>query len=235
LDLNIKNGGNFVTRWYYYRLARIWFRRNPFKGLLIVAALFFCAGAGAYAYLDQYSWGRIFNRLVFTMLSSEASSTTMYAQSQPFRVIIGYVIAADLCGIMIDLFVVNRLIAWKFFKSKIDWLSKQLKALFRILRGWIPLSRKKSRIASQFYIPFDVVRNHINDIKKNPSKVGLGGVMILAAIPRLPFMIVGGVSLGVFIIKYNRLGYLGWIALGIGIIGRTSFWLGSLYGVGSIL
>ncbi len=220
-----------MEKWYYYRLSRLWIIRNPLKGLFLVGIIAFGLGLSVYSFLEQFDWGRIVVNIFFTILSSEASSLALYNQEKMLWIIISYIIIADTVCIFFDLFIVNKLMAWKFFKYKVDWVSKQLNYVLKWIKNLWLFKRIKSFFSNGIA---DSINDYINDIKKNPSKAGIGAVAILGAIPRLPFMMVGGVSLAVFFIKYNRLGYRGWIALTIGIITRNSFWLASIYGVSSI-
>jgi len=80
----------------------------------------------------------------------------------------------------------------------------------------------KSEAASSLY-PFQKVvalADHLNGIRKNPSKGGLFTVFVLAATPKVIPFIPGTVPFAVLIISYNKLGWKGWVVLSLAILFR---------------
>ncbi|MFA5030121.1 MAG: hypothetical protein WC495_00850 [Patescibacteria group bacterium] len=80
----------------------------------------------------------------------------------------------------------------------------------------------KPEAASSLY-PFRKVAafaNHLNGIRKNPSKGGLLTVFVLAATPKVIPGAPGTVPFAVLIISYNKLGWKGWVVLSLAILFR---------------
>lgn len=227
-----------MEKWYYYRLTRIWMMRNPFKGMALVVFIAFCAGGGVYSILDQYEWGKVTIDTLSMMVSFEATTTTLIASNKPFWYIIILVIVADSCNITLDLFVIRGLLSSKFLRSKIDWISRQgkrfwqkIKLLFTNIFPWVSGVSINNRAVNGIYGYLDVWRNHINGYKKNPTKAGYGAIFILSVAPRIPFLVFGGVSIAIFIIRYNKFDYRAWLVLILAITIRTSVWLAMMYGI----
>lgn len=176
------------------------------------------------------------------MITSEGSMASMVANGKPFWIVVSFVLVADSLNILLDLYVVNHLLAWKFFRTKIDWLNRQLKRLFiRVKKAWLKvivflpwIKSVSTWPANGFSNPFDYVQDRINGIKHNPSKAGYGAIAFLGLMPRVPFFIIGGVSVAVFIIRFKKYGLKAWLIMFGAIIVRTAIWLGSLYGLFSI-
>jgi len=85
------------------------------------------------------------------------------------------------------------------------------------------------------YNPFKRINNQLNEIKNNPSKFGLLAIYLISICPRIPPWppFPGGVAIAIFLIRYNKYGYIAWIALGCGIITRHAFTIGSVFGISS--
>lgn len=199
------------------------------KWVLGVALLAFCLGAVVYAFLDQYNWGRVLISIFFTMLFFEASATSMVANHKPLLEILIFLAVADVGNVLVDLYAINRLLSWRLTRQWIDGLNRLLKKL----RG-IVSRRRPGRNSNGLMDHINAWQSHVQDIKKNPSKAGLITVLILAAMPRIPFMILGGVSLAILVLRFNRFGWRGWAALVVGIAIRTAYWLVLSYGLISI-
>jgi len=230
-----------MEKWYYYRLARIWMWRNPFKGMALIAVVAFFAGSGVYAFLDQYHWGKKLLDLIFMMISFEATTTTMIANGRPFWQIIILIIVADACNILLDLFIVKWILKWQSLRNKIDWLSRQgkrfwlrIKSFLRQIFFWLPGIHPSKDSTNGWINYLDGWNRKLEDYKKNPTKAGYSAIFLLSLMPRIPLMVVGGVSIAVFIIRYNRFDYRGWLTLFLGMGLRTIIWLSSMYGLISI-
>lgn len=212
----------------YYRVARVLIKRNPLKSILIAAIVAFWVGVGCYHFLVQYEWGRWLMTLVATMYWSEASVSTMVATGRPFWEIVFFILLADGLIITGEILVYAPVLAWRRSKGIFDWLTWQLKKLLML-----PL-RPLSHYSPRFQRWLDRLEARFSGYHKNPGTVGLGVLFLLGLVPRIPGMVVGGVSIAVFALRYNKTGFPGWIALISAILLRHGFWLGAQYGLWSL-
>ncbi|XOU95040.1 MAG: hypothetical protein ACNFW9_03170 [Candidatus Kerfeldbacteria bacterium] len=214
----------YFVRWL--KVNFIMFIRNSVRRYPITSVVsFIMLVIALYLTLDQFVWGHYVLNFITALLSSEALAYRLYSQSYQFWHIVVCFLVVDAITITFDILLINGLLKWRLFTSVIHAVVVGLKTfrsevskLFGDSNGMNQINRMK---------------DHLNDLKKKPTKAGLFTIFCLGLMPRFP-PLPGGVGIGIFILKYNQYAYIGWIVLILGMIIRHLAILGSIYGFSSL-
>lgn len=227
-----------MSRWYIIRRLRVFIRKRPTVVMLFFGVLM----VFAYKELSFFTWGAELKRIILSMLSSEIGGYRMYEEGIIISFIVGRLLFADVCNVFIDLYVANFLLTLKFVKTLVKFFSRLWDGFFRDLRKVKEFVRSiwrrfrvwldergflRPRAFPKVSVPVGVIQNHLNGIAHDPGKAKLRTLFWLCQIPKfIPFPgVPGGVGVAVFVIRYNKYGFKGWLILSGGILVRTATWI----------
>lgn len=214
-------------------------RKYPIVGILELCA-FIAFVLGVLYLLEQYSAGKIVNRVLVTLHMGDWAPKVLLEDGLDPWLIIALLILASAINVFIDDFVVKRR-SW--ILRGIEWLAKfvgaQLQAIGTFIkRGWVRLcdylgynsefapqveAEKESKTSKALSYPFKKAKafmNEMNNIRKNPSKGGLIAIFVCAVTPKFIPGLPGTVALGVLIIRCNSFGWKGWAVLSAAVLLR---------------
>jgi len=223
---------------------KLFTRRHPFWFFAIVAVPF----ATLYMFLDTFLWGVEVNNFISLMMSVEVGAGRLVDQGMSFWDIVWRLFAAHAANLVLDLFVVRTVLlsrrARQFLhiisvvgKEILNQIAFYLKIFFELVKEMftnqeakqlphnevVHLPKRKQNLVVRFW-------NHLDDVRKDPTKAGLWTVFGLCLLPRIPTP-VGGVGFAVFLVKYNKMGWRGWAVITAGITCHLGWVLPSAYGV----
>jgi len=140
--------------------------------------------------------------------------------------------------VFIDIYLINILLNFRWFKRLLGFFSRWGKAMLAIIKKFfiwlgdhiIPkrFHKHTKQIAN--------LTNHMNGYAKNPSRGTKWTLFWLCLIPKpLPIPgVPGGVAIAILVQKYNKFSYKGWLIIASAILIRNCCFLALLYGAGSL-
>lgn|GEM_PF-4759417 len=182
------------------------------------------------------------------MASIEVGAGRLVDQKYTFWDIVWRLYAAHAANIALDLFIVRTVLlsrrARQFFhilsvvgKEVLAQIVFYMKVFFDLVKKMfskkatkqlphnevVRMPKRKPNLVVRFW-------NHLDDVRKDPTKAGLWTVFGLCLLPRLPTPVCG-VGFAVFLVKYNKMGWRGWLVIFAGITCHLGWVLPSAYGV----
>ncbi len=217
-----------MARSRFLRVLKHLTLKHPLVTIVVVATIYTMC-------YHMLSWIPIAQEVLNTIMmlfSSETAVIMLYRQGKSLSAIIVRLVLIESFVFNFDQVLAIFLLRWSWSRDVIQVLSKWGNALVRDIKkkfgGFIPENNKKDGVARKFFKR--LFRAH-----QEPANVGLEIVFALGLIPKPPFMPIGGVSIGVIVVRYNHYGWRGWISLISGMLIRNTVWLLGVYGVSALL
>lgn len=216
--------------------------RHPLATIVVVVTLY----TMCYHMLSWFPIAQEILNTIMMLFSSEAAVIMLYNQGKTLSEIITRLLTIEACVFTFDQFLAIFLLRWGWFREFIQVLSTWGNALVKDIRkkfgGLMPNGNNTNGVVRTFFkrlFPKNgVVRSFFRRLfqaYKEPANVGLKIVFALGLFPKPPVIPIGGVSIGVIVVRYNHYGWRGWVALIGGMLIRNTVWLLGVYGVSAIL
>lgn len=194
-----------------YKKVKQFSRNHPFIFLILILSSF----GLLYYILKQFAWGVVIANFVAMMFTTEGGAALWFAEGYPVRSIIYLAIAANVLNIGIDWLVVRQMLYMEKLVAIIDLINESVSTLWWRVIGILGF-RNNGRKTDYT----DQVKNSVHGLAHWKL---LFIVCVCGVIPRFVTVVVGGTAIGVFLINYKKLGWLGWFALLMGIGIRIAY------------
>lgn len=185
-----------------------------------------------YNFVDRLPVAQEVLNTIMMLFSSETAVVMLYRQGKPLLVIIKRLLVIEAFIFVFDQIIVTGLLRWKWSREFIDALSQWGSAIIRDIKikltVFFPDNNHSDSSIRKFFRR--LFRAH-----REPHRAGLKIVFALGLIPKPPLVPIGGFSIGVLVVRYNRYGWRGWLALLSGMLLRNTLWLLGVYSVSAVL
>ncbi|MFH1207911.1 MAG: hypothetical protein V1668_04960 [Patescibacteria group bacterium] len=194
-----------------YKNVKQFSQKHPFVFLICMLS-----GLGlAYYALKQFAWGVVIANFVATMVSTEAGVGLWFSDGYLTTTIVVIAAAANILNLGIDLLVVRQMLYMEKVVAIIDLINNSVAALWWAIVGILGFQKKENRTDYT-----DQVKHAVHGLAHWKLLIV---IFACGAAPRLMTVVIGGTVIGVFLINYKRLGWLGWLALSVGIGFRIAY------------
>ena len=194
-----------------YKNVKQFSQKHPFVFLICMLSSL----ALAYYALKQFVWGVVIANFVATMVSTEAGVGLWFADGYLTTPIVVIAAAANILNLGIDLLVVRQMLYMEKVVAIIDLINNSVAALWWAIVGTLGFQKKEIRTDYT-----DQVKHAVHGLAHWKLLIV---IFACGAVPRLMTVVVGGTVIGVFLINYKRLGWLGWLVLSVGIGFRIAY------------
>jgi hypothetical protein len=204
--------------------------------LLVMVLITISLAATVYA-LEQYKQGQFINRMLGMLVSSELSAAALKKLGYKIWTVGLLMLTANVLSLIFDSCYAVFFLWFKPIRTFLGFISQIFREFAIFLKVYwkrfcVIWKRKVGRINFQIPGSHHVVNlaNHVDDLRKNPSKIGLVTIFMLGLVPKIPIPYFPGFMVfAVLAIRYNKLGWRGWAALIAGMLLRIALVLFALY------
>lgn len=217
-----------MARRGFFRLLRYLTVKHPLATIIVIFTIY----AIIYHFLSQLPFAKETLDTITMIVSCETGAILLYRAGKSLAEIITRMLITESFNFCLDQIIVTVILKWRWSREILQALSMWGKAVVRdakkIAGNVLPEINNNNGRVSRFL-------RRLSGAHQDPSRVGLEIVFALGAIPKPPGFPVGGVGVGVLVVRYNKFGWRGWIMLISGILVRNTVWLASVYGISAIL
>jgi hypothetical protein len=186
-------------------------KMHPFYFLMILGL----SSTTSYFLLEQYTWGKIITSFVLAMFSSEAGAWKLFSDGHSVRSVFVTITFANTINLFLDWVFVAELLYMPRLMALVASVNSTLEYIWQ--KGKMIVLNGKTETVD-VSLPSHYT-DQVKETVKGYSHGRLLAVVFFAALlPRALTVVIGGTLIGVFLIKYKKLGWRGWCTLVLGIL-----------------
>lgn len=196
---------------------------------------FLCVLAVVIFLLLKSKWGRITAIVFATVISAEAGLWVMRKESWDGHIALAIVAGSHLVNLLFDYVISVLTLKTPWLKTSVEIISEYGNIMIKKIGELIPWRKARSQKMSWMRRILHRILHFLNELHKRKSPWVYVIICASAGIPKVPIpLFPGWTAPAVFFIRYNRLGWVGWASLLLGMAFRTWYDFAIVYGFASL-